>query len=1378
MVEARSTQNPDDIASVPATSDQCNLLLRCLEPTLPNNRFYQLLHQLRFEEAQVLARQFNLDEKLVHEVRVNHVLDRLEKGCSPELLQELVRSLDVIEDIAFVVESCVNATLPSVHATIHALEYAEKRLQGLANEESQELRSRVLCALKRLGTFSMASLGAFDAPEWHRFRQADLRRELTANLRAGRISTAATIWSRHESEDTFILFVGEVLAAIPESLASHSILPWLRHSIYPNLQRQDHAVALEWARQRATILELTEKTSWPQSAIDFLAVADCILAAYGQAESADVFAARSWVPNVHSAHPRDVADRLCGRSDEEVEGARGRRATDPAAQAARSLALLRRQLEDIQFLRTTASLRLSLAEHSQETPESILFALLERVAAADLLPEVVRGEIKPYAARHGCDVDDVLLQYVGMLSGGAQAVAVTGSTWSSRALAVISCLSTLEAKASATLVLMRSVAVPCHPEVEQLIEAAKAWPHHSPAQFDEQYRLLKLKAMMLPYGITNFNMSNLALARGLMRRIVAALDSATAVADALQVVDAYHHLHPREVYVGRIRALAQAGRRDEALSLFASLPPGLMASVGLELLAWCQEVSRDQGVQPTVQHSRQAAVRLCVQCADLMLRASAATPGGTLGALSAHDLQEVRGLHQRYSSLERLQDEFHLLPLPDRLDDPEEVQVCVQAALKSAHLPRNGDELTLMEQRRAMRQLQRVFSILVIAPPEAIRHVALLCSQGQLPMSFATAYCEEAAARSPCPETAAALSLAVEELVRFAANNVSRKVAARLADILMLARLAAAYCDSKALLDAVALFRACELAAAVEAQCNHHGILAGDNSPVLPTRLALVDRQLKIARFSEDGLVLEAQDLMPEVCCYITAVYPSVQRPLFTYQCRRVECRTATVGNLNLLAKVAQTAPRLFKRLSTNRQTQLGLRYALDALGACAQHFHFNRTIPEIQDRYQALMPNATKMVHDMLASLLSSALCGAIPDRATAMGYITGLPLEAAFSAFQNSVAAIKRQFNRLAQLAHVGVGIALLWSETGLLEECALLAKDSSWWYRLSSVGVSFDRRAYEGDRQEYVRQLLPSVIACTHHDLALALELAEAYAIPPALPANIFVEMLCISVDPNVLQLNAAGYPELQTPLQEQLRQLARAAPNAQELCEILMQSCLPLVSPYHYERIAFVLELAVATDVESRYTTVTTTGRLLLSILSLYQRSTPPSATERSALDAARGATVALPGARDGSRVRLPFHWFLQRKPLDTLKPELSLESVARLLPVARLLSLPPDEFYVTVVEKLVPEMATGAPPDRIAAVLDLVRKISDAEMAVGCCKLIADELPLSQGKVDALQLAVKLATERLDACATAVDADKVRVSVVVGGGGEAIISGLV
>ncbi|EDQ91102.1 uncharacterized protein MONBRDRAFT_24036 [Monosiga brevicollis MX1] len=1338
LLEMRHKDKMDSLGAVQDPSAAV-ILVRSLEPTQPSNRLYHLLHQQRFAEATQLATQFGLDQKLVHEVRVNHVLNQLDLKPTIELRQELEVSLEAMDDLEFVVTSALNASLPSVHETMLIFQYAEGRLRAAAAEgtapehELHELTSRVLCAVKRLGTYNMmTSSSAFDSADWHRFRQTDLLRELTNSLAAHRIDVANTIWTRHESEYDLAASADLILDAMPDALQSKFLIPFLRDEVFPRLQRQHHAFALEWLHTRATMMELTEKNEWPACAIELIETGESIIAANGFSKTNAQHARRlhSW----HTAHPSTIVDGLCGRTNA-MDGAQAEQAGPSVQLLASQLLHIKLALEDLRFLQDVSGFRLALGDYQTETPESILFALLERVAAADLIPEVLLNQVRPYAARHNLDLDAVLLRYIKALASGAQTVAVTGSNWCSRALAIIGCLGTTEIKATATMVLMGAVSVPCPADVDALIEEARAWPHAQKSEFDEQYRILALRKMLLPYGISNFNISNTTLARRLVRHIACNLEQPTALQDAMQVVEAYSHIGHHDVYVHRIRHLATHGRAAEAQALFTSLSGHLLASVGLELLQWADLAGSDTGDALCL-----PALRMGIYLADYLIRA--ARVEGSLTGLSSNDVDSIKRLHQRFHAACVLKDEYHVDVDFQHLGSYGAKQDCLAAvvAARVASKPRGTNSY-----RHVLRDVRRVAGLLDLEAPALLGHLTDICVRGDLPFSVLITYCHDSCRGRPTSELATALAECVENLIRYLANRrYDRALDISFQDILDIARLSLAYSAPEHCLDRVAFYRIVELAALIEAQCD---ISTAGGVQQLPTHLALLARQFRGQRFIEDGLVLSGAEVMPLVCKYITAVYPSSLRDPYKFQCRRVACRTAVYGEEALLSKVSQSAPAIFNLLARNRQLQLGLRAAIDALVVCAEHRYLNDDRQVIQDRFEHLVPRAGQVVSSMLQELLSNVLMTACPDRTAALGYMMALPLDQSFQVFSTAVGQSKRQFTRLEQLAWIGTGLALLWSEEDLLSECRSIAKTAKWGCRLGAFGIGFDSNLLDAGDQEEIHRILLQLLTASHNDLAIVIEWAEAYGLTKTVACNTFVETMCISTDPSVICLNADGFPDVQPALKEQIKQLVVSTRDPEGLACALRENVLPRISNYHYERIQFVLDLLAIADgaaPAARYTAVVNTGTLLLGVLRLYKRRAAPSKVEVKDIEALPAAERVLIEA--AARTRLPFHILTNDDPWICLLAELDLKSINRLMSIARLLSLSRTEVYACVIDKMLPELATCVDSETVDAVLALVPKLEDPQEVIIKYHTIADELPLGAAKLEALRLATAAAAE--------------------------------
>jgi hypothetical protein len=109
----------------------------------------------------------------------------------------------------------------------------------------------------------------------------------------------------------------------------------------------------------------------------------------------------------------------------------------------------------------------------------------------------------------------------------------------------------------------------------------------------EQYRLMRLKRMLIRYGIHVINVSDVSLARGVVRAVVAHPTAPTAdvLRDGLEVVSAYNHLTPLDVYTTRLRYLASAGRLQvsEATAVLDAVSPSTAVPAALEVLGWLYE---------------------------------------------------------------------------------------------------------------------------------------------------------------------------------------------------------------------------------------------------------------------------------------------------------------------------------------------------------------------------------------------------------------------------------------------------------------------------------------------------------------------------------------------------------------------------------------------------------------------------------------------------------------------------------------------------------------------------------------------------------------------------------------------------------------------
>ncbi|KAJ2768407.1 hypothetical protein IWQ56_002951, partial [Coemansia nantahalensis] len=126
---------------------------------------------------------------------------------------------------------------------------------------------------------------------------------------------------------------------------------------------------------------------------------------------------------------------------------------------------------------------------------------------------------------------------------------------------------------------MRRSTIPWPPAIDAVIARTRTLLGHyadvdadiarSKLEIGEQYRLMCLKRMLLSHGLPDFRISNTRMAYPLLQWLVRKTDGADVLPDALQLVDAYHHLTRTSAYVLRLQALCEAGLADQAGALVA-----------------------------------------------------------------------------------------------------------------------------------------------------------------------------------------------------------------------------------------------------------------------------------------------------------------------------------------------------------------------------------------------------------------------------------------------------------------------------------------------------------------------------------------------------------------------------------------------------------------------------------------------------------------------------------------------------------------------------------------------------------------------------------------------------------------------------------------
>ncbi|KAJ1974608.1 hypothetical protein H4R35_003528, partial [Dimargaris xerosporica] len=578
------------------STDPSPLRVYALELASPHHQCQHLLQLGQFDEAAALAERHGLDPTMVHEARVvimlNELLFWLQQYPIPEWsprallshsdhtflaqladrvgLEKVECALQPITNPLFVAKVCRQAPLPTYRATHALLTMATQTVQqhcgALAKPKSRTGTSQLAPlrteltqlhqTLTRLETWrllhrpSVASddgAAWFHPLTWHRFRTTDLTQEMKHLLAQGHFGAALTLWRRHQSEGAMRQHVIEILDTLPKTCSTALLVQWLAADILPAIDATTQQSALHaWIEEKARLQEIAD--GHPFAALELIRV----LARHTDAGAPTTHGVTPLTPASFLNHtlPRALPTNLTIFDT----------ASDSMTATLDAPVSLREQLDDLSYLWHQHQHCISLADYAKSTPSAIALDLLHRVAAPDLVPQAISDHLLLYARRHHLDTDDLLMEYC-LAVMDQSGTYLAGAPWETRALAVLPALQRWDTRLSVILELMRRTPIPWSAEVDAQIHAMLQ-RFHQVRQGDElreQYRLMQLRKMLLTYGIRIFNISNMALAKGLVKYITAQVDVPTAITDALQVVRAYHHLRATDAYVWHLQRLAWVG---------------------------------------------------------------------------------------------------------------------------------------------------------------------------------------------------------------------------------------------------------------------------------------------------------------------------------------------------------------------------------------------------------------------------------------------------------------------------------------------------------------------------------------------------------------------------------------------------------------------------------------------------------------------------------------------------------------------------------------------------------------------------------------------------------------------------------------------------
>ncbi|NWV38838.1 KNTC1 protein, partial [Grantiella picta] len=1354
---------------MPAEAPVSIVVMRSLTEALPENRLSRLLHKHRFTEAESFAIQFGLDVELVYKVKANTILEKLasasvgsyEQKALLDLGNEAKENLQKIQDDQFVVNYCLNAPWPLYETTREMLNYAKVRILKKdyrtivpPSDGAPVSIAEVLRAQARLTTFYEAfGLEKFSGIAWTEFlNNEDMFKIIVFQLEEGNLSCAQYLWLRHQAdfESSFDeKMLKDLLNAIQFTASLKELCVWLKNFVIPFSRRvvpDGQKILAKWLEQAARNLELTDKANWPENG---LRVAEIFFTSKNQGEHG-VTAFGKWTP------------LRCGDCEE-----------------IQRLKKLVKDLQELINLYRKYNCRLALCDFEKENATTIVFRMLDKILAPELVPSILEKFIKPYLCEHNLEKDELLLQYVKDLLERCRtrSISVFETAWEAKAIAVIGCISDTDLKFDAVLQIMHGALVPWSAAVEQLVRQHLEMNHVKVKLLQESYRLMEMKKLLRAYGIRD---TNLLKDKQMIMRLVRYIlkqDTPTCLEDALKIVEAYM-LPTGEVYFLRMMDLIDKERGEESLTLLKSLPLAKAEEAAERLTLWARLVLRSKPDDPEEQNPQMFMTKTLVEVLKFLFSSQKDNP------VKKYEWEENLKMFETLATLQEyfgifLSDEDYRNPsvMSKLLEDHISAYENVRSASKSRNVQAmNGiTEGGKPKKPPTKSRLYRLALLLQVSEHELAEKLAFRAlDDGKVDVAVNT--CRELYENCWNENTGKLLFSVCHRLCHMLGGDVPMIPPAGMnlpAVIHELAGQAASLCSADLVLDCLELCKYTSLAKEIHGQCqmDNYEFTAettpsgGDKDPY--------EEWTYNDFFKEDGIVLDPQASLPVAYELTSALVPVCEDKLYPLESRSLAHGTFMEGH-NFLLPVGSPFSAAVQNLLECSQFQLALQLTVCAFGSCLQHGISNTMDLVLSEKLQdsdllftetrsfliAMKEKSSSVIRTSALNLLHKVFNSRVIDQKLALGYCTILPKEEMFNKLRDIINNSWQNYKKVLAVALVGAELADQYGEAEEKRKFQELAMDAEWGIQLGKFGISFETVFRQPPMRK--KELIRVLVQNPEVDTSLILNYCSTFMLDSDAALQLCIETLLLqNTNTNDIEDDSAESSERQ-PHCTLLDRALKIIPLLSSTKALVMSlsGILYKLDPYDYETLEIVLRVIQRAD--EKNTSIQLNQALsLLKHLESYTRISPPVDLEHQYI---LEQMIPLSPA---AHTRLPFHLLFFRTAQcfwNIISVELSEETFPTLLLISKLMKVSLDTFHMSAVrhvfeKELKPKIfdmrSRGCTSiinketiKTVQAVQSYLLAIVNPEWAVAMAHKIAQEFPTGPDHVQAVKFCLYLAEKWL------------------------------
>ncbi|KAJ3342515.1 hypothetical protein HDU91_000530, partial [Kappamyces sp. JEL0680] len=710
-----------------------------------------------------------------------------------------------------------------------------------------------------------------------------------------------------------------------------------------------------------------------------------------------------------------------------------------------------KQLQDIIGLASDHDFFISLAEYEQKTPSSIAIALLERVGAPELMANAISVHLQPFCAKHGLLVDEILAEFCKQGMESCQGLFSSFSTWEPIVLTILTAIQNKNLKYSILLDVMQRTTIPWSKSLESHIQTMLQFTElRSYQESLEQYKLMRLKAMVQTYGINKFNVSDTKLARRLVPFILRNLEATNAVADALQCVEAYSHYTTAEVFIMRSQFLIDAYRTVP----FSRLLDQDKERDENEPIAW----TRDEK-HPAVHELLIWIISKVNRLAEPKCK------------VSMENFVAVLQCAVRLSSHVNVDEGFdRCLVLTERIG--------IRVSPRLLH--DGGFTLDTMNKvildSKGANDVFRTGELLGFKRSFIISRSALHIVQQEGNLDKVVSICKDLDKRFPGPETA---SLILEIVAKLSEQISHPGSALRLARVIaVLCRMAFRNCSKDNMQEILDRFRKIELFTRILMQSDLGDYQQSLQKQSEASKTAAADtKAMRSKSYQDASLVLDSRAILPRLCDFL--MESGVAQDSSAKRKGKVLDEESASFSGGFQVGSACLKNRGFQ--NSNRMGQLLLELELA--------------------RCRPPPSKVTGLVEDSMCSLLQNLYLRAPDDYKLCFGFMLRVPKEKANALFKNGLATLAHDYRALQRMATIGAVAGSVWNQRMFQVNCLDLVQQTRWMHECQLLEIEFEDSLLRcapsvGGAQQ--RQFVPSLLKKTGGDLESVLEFARYYRI----------------------------------------------------------------------------------------------------------------------------------------------------------------------------------------------------------------------------------------------------------------------------------------